>query len=249
VGKHLSEPINPIQIKFNTIDVNSSDAYSLSHGKDESNPHTPTGTQELGSTRNLYASQVAPDKIVCPTVRFSEEDRVRTPLQVEIYCGGGVNYQHCEDTNLTKHISVNNSPRAETGWFLSSDHNSSVDGKVEKLIPDGANPNVLEFTTINTTKNHPFPIVCENGRSGTLTTKFTDLTVDTEYRVDIYTSTPLKFYSGKPKPNIPLGVPHYIVQGVPKSDATSSVDWIGKGKTGHVLDIDSRGSTNSKMEW
>jgi hypothetical protein len=165
---------------------------------------------------------------------------------VEIYCGGGVNYQHCEDTNLTKHIRLDSSPRAEVGWFLSYDHNSSVDGVIEELKQNPEPPKVLEFRTISP---QTFPIRCENGRNGTVTTKFIDLTVDTEYRVDIYPSTPLKFYSGKPKPNIPLGVPHYTVKGVPKPTPDPDGDWIGKGKTGNVLDIDSRGSVNYKMDW
>ncbi|NOZ89673.1 MAG: hypothetical protein GXO60_00145 [Epsilonproteobacteria bacterium] len=245
INKNLSETINPVQITFHKIDTNSTDSYSISNGRDETNPYIPKGYQNLGDTvRNFYFAQVAPDKSKFPRVHFVQTDKVRTPMQVEIFCGENATLQFCHDTNLMSHTKIESSPRAETGWYISIDHNATVDGAVNLLVPDDINPNVLQFSTVTTPT---FPILFENGRNGTIITKFPDPTGTKRYRVDIFPEPPLKFYDGnKPvKLGISKGNPDYTVEGTENNDST----WTGIGKTGRVLEMKSNSESTHKMDW
>ncbi len=245
IDKNLSQTINPIQITFHKIDINSTNSYSLSNGKDESNPYIPKGNQNLGnSVRNFYFAQVAPDKIRFPRIYFKNENTLRTPMQIEIFCGNGVTNQYCIDTNITNHIKLESSPRAELGWFLSIDHNATVDGKVTTVVPNDPNPNVLQ---IKTTKVPTFPIIFVNGRNGTVTTRFTDPHGIKKYRVDIYPEPPLRFNNDNkpPKPSIPKGNPDYTVEGTENNSST----WTGVGDTGNILEMKANSNSAHKMDW
>jgi len=243
INKNLSETINPIQIIFHKVDVNSTNSYSLSNGKDEVNPYIPRGNQNLGNrVRNFYFAQVAPDKVKYPRVYFKKTDTLRTPMQIEIFCGNGVNNQYCIDTNLTSHIKVESSPRAELGWFLSIDHNLSVDGKVTALIPNNINPNVVQ---IRTASLPTMPIRFKNGRNGTVRTRFTNPNGTKKYRIDIYADPQLKYYGGEIKPTLPRGVGDYTVEGTENNSST----WTGVGKTGNLLEMKANSNLAHKMDW
>ncbi len=243
IDKNLSKTINPIQITFHSFDVNSSASTSISH-KQVLPMYIPIGHQDLGDTiRNFYFSQITPDKANYPTIDFNIENSIRTPIQVEIFCGNGVSNTLCVDTNLTTHTNLTSSPRSELGWYISIDHNGSVDGNIIGLVPNNINPNVLSITPST-------PIELNNGRIGTIMTRFTNPTDKQIYRVDIFCSPQLKHYSGVPKTDIggdpmPLGVPDYIVSG---SDNNSST-WTGVGKTGRILEIKSNRNSAHKMDW
>ncbi len=240
VNKSLSETINPIQITFHKADVNSTNSYSLAEKIDN---FIPKGLQNLGnSIRNFYFAQVAPDKNRYPRVYFKNGDTIRTPMQIEIFCGSGVDTQYCTDTNLTNHIKEESSPRAEIGWFLSIDHNATVDGAVTALIPKSSIPNVLQFKTASLPT---FPILFTNGRNGTVTTKFTNPHGTQKYRVDIYPDPPLKYYGGKSKSTIPKGFPDFQVEGTENNAST----WTGVGETGNLLEMKANTNSAHKMDW
>jgi len=243
IDKNLSKTINPIKITFHSFEYNSTNSSSVAHNQ-ESPMYIPNGHHNLKNTiRNFYFSQIAPDKANYPTIDFNIENSIRTPIQVEIFCGNGVSNTLCVDTNLTTHTNLASSPRAELGWYISIDHNGSVDGNIIELKPNNINPNVLSITP-------PTPIELNKGRIGTIMTRFTNPTDKQIYRVDIFCSPQLKHYSGVPKTDIggnpiPPGVPDYIVSG---SDNNSST-WTGVGRTGKILEIKSNRNSAHKMDW
>ncbi len=239
IDKNLAETINPIQITFRKIDTNSTEANSTANLLDENNPYIPKGTQDLNNTvRNFYFAKVSPDKVRFPRIYFKNGDTIRTPLQIEIFCGGSVDSKYCKDTNLLNHTSIASSPRVENGWYLSIDHNATVDGGVNNLIPNSSTPNILTFSPT-------MPIRFTNGRNGVIMTRFTNPHGTQKYRVDIYADPQLQYYGGKPKSNIPKGVNHYFVMGTENNSST----WTGVGKTGHLLDIKPNSNSAHKMDW
>jgi len=186
IAKSLFEPTNPIQLEFRNVDVNSTDAYSIAEGRDSLDPHIPRGYRYLGDIiKNFYCSRVSPDKRNYPNINFNNVAFVRTPMQIEIFCGINVDLKYCMDKNLTNHTIKSSSPRAQSGWFISIDHNRSVDGDVIELIPDSNDPNVLTFSTIS---NPTFPIQFPKGRNGTVTTKFTNPVGVQSYKVFMHPS-------------------------------------------------------------
>jgi hypothetical protein len=238
ISKNLSETTNPIQITFQSADVNSSGSYSLSYGHNNRNPYVPKGTQDLGDeVRNFYFAQIAPDKINYPMINFNKWNFIRTPMQVEIFCGK-VSNQYCRDTNLTNHVDITSSPRSEQGWFLSIDHNGTVDGGVRGLSVVNRNSNALIFTTSTTPI---FPMELPNGRNGTLVTRFADRTREQKYKIDIFVDPPFMYCSNGSQG----GVNYYIVSG---SDDNKST-WSGVGRTGRVLELKANGKKNHKMDW
>jgi hypothetical protein len=244
INKNLSETINPVKITFHQADANSTDAYSLIYGRDESNPYIPTGFQNLGdSVRYFYFAQVAPDRVRFPRIYFKETQVLRTPMQIEIFCGGSVNLTYCKDMNFTTHTKLESSPRASKGWFISIDHNASTDGGVIALVPDNPDPNIVQFKTATVPT---MPIRFEHGRNGTLTTKFTHTTGTQKYRIDIFPDVQLRYYDDKViKIGVPKGVPDYIVEGTDKNSST----WTGIGQTGRILDMKSNRKSSHKMDW
>ncbi len=239
VDKNLAETINPIQITFRRIDTNSTEANSTANLLDEVNPYIPKGSEDLNNTiRNFYFAKVSPDKVKFPRLYFKNGDTIRTPLQIEIFCGGSVDSKYCQDTNLLNHTSIVSSPRVENGWYLSIDHNATVDGGVNNLIPNSLTPNILVFTPA-------MPIRFTNGRNGVVMTRFTNPHGTQKYRVDIYADPQLRYYGGKTKSNIPQGINHYFVMGTENNSST----WTGVGKTGNLLDIKPNTNSARKMDW
>ena len=242
IDKNLAETINPIQITFKRIDTNSTEANSTANLLDEANPYIPKGTEDLNNTiRNFYFAKVSPDKIRFPKLYFKNGDTIRTPLQIEIFCGGSVDSKYCQDTNLIKHTSIASSPRVQNGWYLSIDHNATVDGGVNKLVPDSSTTNILTFSPA-------MPIKFINGRNGVVMTRFTNPHGTKKYRVDIYADPQLRYYGGKPKSNIPQGINHYFVIGTENNAST----WTGVGKTGKILEIKGDTKYNNytkKIDW
>ncbi len=226
INKNLSKTINPIQIRFHDFDSKSINSNSISHGK-ETPPYIPTGNLNLGeSIRNFYFAQVAPDKIKYPTIDFKRIDTIRTPLQVEIFCGDGVDRTHCANTSLLNHTHIPSSPRVGKGWYLSKDHNISVDGTVTGLIINNPNPNVVNITPIT-------PIGLRNGRNGTIMSRFINPSGKQQYRVDILSDPQLQYTS------------YYIISG---SDENTS-SWTGIGKSGMILELKANRSSAHKMDW
>ncbi len=239
IDKNLAETINPIQITFRKIDTNSTEANSTANLLDELNPYIPKGSESLNNTvRNFYFAMVSPDKIKFPRLYFKNGDTIRTPLQIEIFCGGSVNSKYCQDTNLSNHTSIASSPRVESGWYLSIDHNATVDGGVNNLVPNSSTPNILTFFPT-------MPIRFTNGRNGVIMTRFTNPHGTQKYRVDIYADPQLRYYGGNPIPNVPQGVNHYFVMGTENNAST----WTGVGKTGNILYIKPNRDSAHKLDW
>jgi len=237
VAKSLFEPTNPIQIKFHSAELNSSASYSLAEGRDSTNPYIPKGYQYLGDTiKNFYCAKVSPDKQNYPKINFNKQTFVRTPMQIEIFCGISVPASYCQETNLTSHTIKSSSPRAQEGWFISIDHNETLDGNVTKLVADDPNPNVVTFSTLN---SPTFPITFNKGKNGTVITRFSNPVGDKSYKILIYPSPHLRFSLKNHN-----GIEFFIVNGTDKNST-----WTGVGSTGKTLDIKSNGAPSHKLDW
>jgi hypothetical protein len=223
IQKKLNQPINPIQVTFNSLKIEASLAHSDAN---ETTNFIPKGFKNLGSmVRNFYFAQVAPDLINYPRVNFQQIKNLSTPLNVDIFCNA--NRAYCRKTQIFNNTNLESSPRKQKGWFLSIHHDKNNDGEVISLIPNRANvtpPNI--------------PIKFTLGRDGTLTTRIVSCTAPTITTIAIGSSPTLKY---NPHGN----VPYYTVECTP----TDPSEWTGIGLTGNVLDVKSNVKGGGKMDW
>ncbi len=228
LNKTISQPINPVEVRFHSINVNSSDANSSAHQIDN---HTPSGTRAfLNNRRNFYFARVVSDLNNYPRVNMHVSPMVRTPLNVDIYCGTTI-LNYCRDRNVLNHTSLSGTTRKQNGWYLSTDHNGSVDGNVTALTPD--------FTTITLTPN-PTPtkvdsddITLNHGHTGTPNGTFNNCTNPT-ITVTISTDPVLAFNPSNYKLHC--------------TDVNAS-QWTGIGKSGNILEITPKVDKSGKMDW
>jgi len=222
IQKHLTKTINPIQITFNNIDVKSEDAYSEAN---KSNHYVPTGNKDLNNTvRNFYFAQVAPDRLIYPRVNFAKVKIIKTPLNVDIFCNRPKSY--CQETNIFDNTVLSSSPRKQEGWYLSVNHDTNMDGKVNSLTPL---PN-------NATTTVP-PISFNSGRAEGVSTTLLDCSVPTT--TIIIGSDKAIEYNPKGNP------PYYKVECVQNADA----EWAGIGETGNLIDTKANRKIGGKMDW
>ena len=227
LNKTISQPINPVEVRFHSINVNSSDANSSAHQIDN---HTPSGTRAfLNNRRNFYFARVVSDLNNYPRVNMHVSPMVRTPLNVDIYCGTTI-LNYCRDRNVLNHTSLSGTTREQNGWYLSTDHNGSVDGKVTALTPD--------FTTItltpNPTKaNNNDDITLNHGHNGTPNGTFNNCTNPT-ITVTISTDPVLAFNPSNYKLHC--------------TDVNAS-QLTGIGKSGNILKVKPKVNKSGKMDW
>ena len=222
IQKHLTKTINPIQITFNNLIVQSTNAYSEAN---QSNHYIPKGYKDLnGTVRNFYFTQVAPDLILYPRVNFAEVKTIQTPLNVDIFCNRPKSY--CQETNVFDNTILSSSPRKQEGWYLSVNHDANTDGKVSSLTP----------TPNNATTSTP-PISFNLGRDGTVVTTLLNCSAPT-VTVVIGSDTALHY---NPKGSSP----YYKVECIQNANA----EWTGIGKTGNLIETKSNTKIGGKMEW
>ncbi|MCH9740845.1 MAG: hypothetical protein K0U38_08415, partial [Epsilonproteobacteria bacterium] len=232
INKHLSETINPVQVTFHSLDADSSDAHSEA---EQSSMFIPKGHQDLDTmVRNFYFTQVAPDQINYPRVVFNSSPLIRTPLNIDIFCDKNSSY--CIDTNVTTHSDVSSSPRLQEGWYLSVDHNESVDGHVTKLTP------MPGIVTITPNPSSAFPIRFKSGRNGLITTKFNNCTETLHQSTITITPTTALLYNPTP---LKAGEPTYTVTCTPNTPS----QWTGVGDTGNIIESKPNVNSSSKIDW
>ncbi len=231
INKNLEEPINPVQISFHGIEVNSTSSTSLSHDQVNitATPHLPKGNQRfLNNVKNFYFAQVAPDLINYPKVNMHISPLVQTPLNVDIYCAASNSY--CTDTNVTFNSNWNSSERKQDHFYLSVHHDPNLDGNVTELNPNPAIVTIIPDPTPSGASDTTLP----NGRSGFTTTEFNTCT-SPNCIVTIVSDPAITF---TPKS-------HYQVN-------CSNIDpskWTGVGQTGNIIESQPQLTPSGRMEW
>ena len=228
IDKHTSRTINPIQIKFNSVIMDSIASKSSAEGIVEN--YIPTGKQVLtNNVRNFYFTQVAPDYVVFPIININNSSIVRTPLNVDIFCDKNTSY--CNETNITYHTNINSSPRRDSGWYLSTEHETLNDGHIIQLdaVPD--------IVTIVPDENITFV----NGRNGILLNTFINCILPFESTTVTITPTPALEYHPDPANH---GFPTYTL---PCSQNPSA--WSGIGEVGNVIESNTTTSSAGKIDW
>ena len=217
--KHLSKTINPVQITFDTLLVQSENAYSEGNN---STHYIPRGTKDLNnSVRNFYFTQVVSDSILYPLIHFPKTKVIRTPLNVDIFCNSDINY--CRESNVFKN-SVS-SPRKQQGWYLSVNHNPLSDGKVTLLTPV---PNNL------TPSSTPLPLPA--GRNSLLFNTLNSCSAS-KIKVKIHTDKPLEYH--------PNGAsPYYEIQ-----CTLSHAEFTGIGQSGNIIRLKGKLNIGGKVDW
>ena len=229
LNKTISQPINPVEVRFHSIDVNSSDANSSAYQIDN---HVPSGTKEfLNNRRNFYFARVVSDLNNYPRVNMQVSPMVRTPLNVDIYCDTTTIANYCRDRDVLNHTSLSGTTREQNGWYLSTDHNGTVDGNVTALIPN--------FNTIMLIPN-PTPIKVDND----------DITLNHGH-----TGTPNGTFNNCTNPTITVTISTDPVLAFNPSNYTlnctdvNASQWTGIGKSGNILEITPKVDKSGKMDW
>jgi len=226
IDKNISKTINPIQITFHGFESNSSNSYSISHGK-ETPPYTPTSDLNLGdSVRNFYFAKVTPDRVNYPRVYTTISRIIRTPLSVDIFCD--VNSSYCTQTGVLNNTVLTGTTREQNGWYISTNHNGNKDGNVTKLIdtPTGTvtlTPNPTPLT----------PLTLPNGHNGLESAKFINCN-NQKVEVTIITDPVLAYQPNK-----------YILS----CTNNNASEWTGVGQAGNVLEVKPKVNKSGKMDW
>jgi len=220
INKNLSKPINPVELIFNKINVSASSASSIADG---SLHHTPMGEERFtNNKKNFYFAKVVSSLNNYPEVNIQTSPIVRTPLNVDIYCQTNTpNY--CKERGILDNTNLSSSTREQNGWYLSSNHDGDLDGKVLALIDT---PNNL---TITPDKNITLP----HGQRGLIVNKFDDCT-SSSVRVTIITDPVLQFSPSE-----------YVVNCTDKDPS----QWTGVGKNGNILKAKPKVNQTGKMDW
>ena len=167
LNKHLTEPINPVQVTFHGIDINSTDANSIAHDKINITPniHTPKGSELFNNNvKNFYFARVVSQLDNYPRVNINISPLVRTPLNVDIYCQTH-SIDYCMNRKIFENSSVTSTTREANGWYLSKNHNGMLDGNVTNLVPA---PAIVDITANMPINN----LILTDGANGRVMAKF-----------------------------------------------------------------------------
>ena len=227
INKPLSRTINPVQITFNRLAAESASAYSMAEHQVQ---YIPSGIQDFNQTRNFYFARVSPDKENYPKVVFTQNPTIRTPLNVDVFCDLSIAY--CNDTGIRDNTDLSGLSRVQDGWYISTNHNTAVDGTVQNL--NHASPNL----TIAPDNNISFTI----GRNGIITDTFNACnSANDTVLVQIVPDDVLK-YSNNPLDN---GNPSYTVSCTDQNSSELS----GIGQTGNIINNKANTQKASKIDW
>jgi hypothetical protein len=128
-----------------------------------------------------------------------------------------------------------NSHKTENGWYLAKDHNSTVDGKVNRLISNNAD-------VILQNANHVPDFI--DGRVDTIETKYANEALEGTNKAEIAIDSDIWLrFNTKNIQGMPQGTSSYSVTFKGIADAT------GVGKRGHMLQQRPPIERNGKMSW
>ncbi|NOZ89674.1 MAG: LamG domain-containing protein [Epsilonproteobacteria bacterium] len=221
--KNLSEPINPVEIKFDNLNAN----ITTSVAKINNKIVKANGTGGLNSTKKLYFSSIAPDRENYP----DEYDRYTvTPISALIFCDHNTTW--C--TDMIGDNGLNNQ-KTKIGWFTSILHDSNKDGKVLGFTVN----NLLGV--VNPTADR-LPNFDEDraGKISKLTTGYSGNTFPAKVQVDMDLSPWLKYHRDPTRNGVPFWRNTF---------RDKNATWSGFGATGKELDIKATSIEAKKISW
>lgn len=229
IQKHLSLTINPIQIFFEKLIVDS--PLSSSNAENLANPNfIPSGSQDINKTRNFYFSRVASDRVNYPAIFFGNNSFVRSPLNVEIFCSKGMDF--CKKLGVHDNTDKGGLSKVYDGWYPSTNHNQQLDGNVTALTHSSVD------VTVNPNSNIDFT----NGRRSDVVNTFGACTDSGNIiKVEIVPE-PVLLYDANSSNN---GRPYYLISCHNKNAGDIS----GVGQTGNIIDGNRSIQNATKMDW
>jgi len=220
--KHLSEPINPIKISFNSLDINSTNVSKINN-RDKS----ASGKKNIGVSKSLYYSRIAPDMENYPD---EYEGASRTPISVLIYC----KHTKLWCSNMIGDNGLNG-VKTVNGWYRAILHDSNIDGKVINFILDNplceVNPKADKLPNFNEKKV---------GKILNITTGYSGNTFPAKVEVNMEVSPWLK-YNRDPSRN---GIPFWRNTFRDKNET-----WSGEGQAGNQIEIKTTTRPAKKIFW
>jgi len=217
-----SEPINPIEIKFDTLEINSS-----IKSKVKNYEHSANGATNIGISKKLYYATIAPDR---ENYGDEYEGYIKTPINALIYCKKTISW--CSQKIGSNGI---NNDKTIYGWYRAIEHNSSIDGKVNSFIV--SNP----LCEVNPKANR-LPNFNEGveGRIDNITTGYSGNSYPAKVVVDLNVSEWLKYHKDKSRD----GVAFWKVTFRDKNATLSGV-----GESGNQVDIKTTTRPAKKISW
>ena len=226
----MNEPINPIRVQFNKLDVNVSSSLKSHYRGEEYSPVQVEHSGDINDTRTFYYAHLRSDRF-----RFPETNNrlMKTAIVVELYCKVAHNRAWCDNTLDLKNIGLN-SRKTDEGWYIDKGHNTVLDGNVTALVP--SNP---DFTV------EPSIIPdFERGRIRNVYVRYNQpLDGEVETRVDIMTQPWLRATRDNILDLPNDGTPHFYLELKSLSSLT------GIGKTANTVEAKPRVDENGKMDW
>ena len=219
LNKNLSEPINPVKLDFNSIDINSTDS-----SKVKNRDKVADGSKDIGSSKLFYFASIAPDRENYEDVY---QGHCKTPISALIFCDKNISW--CSSMIGNNGL---NGIRTKYGWYRAYLHNSDTDGKVINFIV--SNPLVVVTPTANHLSNF------NNGKIEDIVTGYSGdhLPAKVEVKIDL---TPWLKYHREPSRN---GIPFWRNTFRDKNATLSGV-----GLTGQVLETSTTTKVAKKIEW
>ncbi|CAA6798383.1 MAG: Unknown protein [uncultured Sulfurovum sp.] len=232
IEKHLSLPINPVQITFQNLFAESSPSYSTAEGLVSPN-YIPNGLQDLNnSIRNFYFSQVSPDMKNYPKIFANQSPIISTPLNVDIFCNAAIDY--CKDTGIHENTDTTGLSNVMDGWYISTNHNTNSDGVVRTLVP-----NDIALVSVAPDSNVTFT----TGRNSVVTTTFNNNCPSLNHKVTVRVIPESSLLYSDDIAN--AGHPSYSV-GCSNQDSSSLT---GIGQTGNIINNQANEGQTSKIDW
>ncbi|NEW60097.1 hypothetical protein GSY74_02270, partial [Sulfurovum sp. bin170] len=227
LNKHLTQLINPVEVSFHGIEVNSTEANSISHNVDS---HIPKGNRAFTDNRkNFYFARVVPDMPSYPIINTTVSRVQRHPLNVDIFCDTNLT-NYCRDREVLNNTNLTSTTREAEGGYVSINHNEEMDGNVTNLVdtPDIMTPreNLIDATDRN--------ITFSNGENNLIDARINDCNVSQSTTVTITTTPELRFEPSE-----------YIVN---CTDNNAS-QWTGVGQTGNILNVKPKINSSHKIDW
>ena len=220
--KNFSEPINPVEIRFNSLESNGT-TISKIKGKDR----TANGIGTIDTIKKLYFSQIAPDMENYPD---EYEGVSHTPISVLIFC----NHTKVWCSNMIGDNGLNNI-KTKYGWYTAILHDSNIDGGVIKFTVN--NP----LSAVNP-KANKLPNFNENklGKIVEVTTGYSGNKFPSKVEVDMEVSPWLKYNRDPNRDGIPFWKNTF---------RDRNATWSGEGKAGNQIEIKTTTRVAKKIFW
>lgn len=236
IGKEYDKKTNPVQVKFESFDANSSYLEESKPKVSDINRINDINSTSIINNQSqiFYFARVSSYLENYPA---TNKKSINTPLFVELFCLTKTEHQTwCRDTMNIKSIGKRIGQKTYEGWYLAHQHNSSTEGTVHALISQN------DDISVNPTTNIPPFIEGKINDIETFYNKDGDLSQSIEAQIVIDTDVWLRF-NKESILGMPKGTSSYTI----KMKSISSTT--GAGNTGNLVESVKKVEHNGKISW